>query len=167
MTRRTKQVLLKESDIVNKVIKFAVDDKVIGNWYKADKTELHQHGVDIILTGGKKNGERFIIECKGKSYAKTEKSRKAANSEGWLNALGQIITRMNVKKINKAKGTINGSYKYGLGLYWQSAKVVLRRIPKEAAQVLNLYIFSVNDSGKVKYFTPSMFGNEYPDEKFR
>lgn len=71
MTRRTKQVLLKESDIVNKVIKFAVDDKVIGNWHKADKTELHQHGVDIILTGGKKNGERFIIECKGKSYAKT------------------------------------------------------------------------------------------------
>lgn len=74
---------------------------------------------------------------------------------------------MNVKKINKAKGTINGSYKYGLGLYWQSAKVALRRISKEAAQVLNLYIFSVNDSGKVKYFTPSMFGNEYPDEKFR
>ena len=40
------------------------------------------------MTSGSKNSERFIVECKGKSYAK---SARSINKEGWLNALGQII----------------------------------------------------------------------------
>ena len=105
---------------------------------------------------------------KGKSYAK---SARSVNREGWLNALGQIITRMDVKRYSKAKdgsgiSSINRAYKYGLGLYWESAQVALRRIPKEAAEVLGLHIFSVNDNGDVKFFTPSMFGKDYPKEYF-
>ena len=62
---------------------------------------------------------------------------------------------------------INHAYKYGLGLYWESAQVALRRIPKEIAMVLCLHIFAVNDEGVVKYFTPSQFGKEYPVESFK
>lgn len=78
---------------------------------------------------------------------------------------------MNVKRysISKEDGKITGinyAYKYGLGLYWESAQVALRRIPKEIAEVLCLHIFSVNDDGEVKYFTPSKFGIAYTKEDF-
>lgn len=80
---------------------------------------------------------------------------------------------MNTKKLTKSKKDgktitgINRAYKYGLGLYWVSAQVALRRIPKEVAQVLNLHIFAINNKGEVKYFTPSQFGKpSYPDELF-
>lgn len=158
-----------EQFIVDKIIEFMIN-KENGNWHeeKVKKSELHQHGVDIKLVGGKRNSEYFYIECKGKSYAK---SAKSINREGWLNALGQIITRMDVKRysMSKTDGKISGinhAYKYGLGLYWESAQVALRRIPKEIAEVLCLHIFSVNDKGEVKYFTPSRFGKEYSNEEF-
>ena len=113
------------------------------------------------------NSQKFVIECKGKSYAK---SANSINKEGWLNALGQLVTRMNVKRYSVSKETgnirINHAYKYGLGLYWQSAQVALRRIPKNIATVLCLHIFSINDNGEVKYFTPSQFGVKYPDKLF-
>lgn len=158
-----------EEYVVEKIIEFMLN-KENGNWHeeKVEKSDLHKHGVDIKLVGGKRNSEYFYIECKGKSYAK---SAKSANKEGWLNALGQIVTRMDVKRysISKKDGKISGinhAYKYGLGLYWESAQVALRRIPKEVAEVLCLHIFSVNDDGKVKYFTPSKFGKKYDKEEF-
>lgn len=150
--------------------KIELNNQTNGNWHeeKVKKSELHQHGVDIKLVGGKRNSEYFYIECKGKSYAK---SAKSINREGWLNALGQIITRMDVKRysMSKTDGKISGinhAYKYGLGLYWESAQVALRRIPKEIAEVLCLHIFSVNDKGEVKYFTPRKFGKDYSNEEF-
>lgn len=160
---------LTEEVIVEKIIDFMIN-KTDGNWHeeKVKKSELHNHGVDIKLVGGKRNSEYFYIECKGKSYAKSERS---INREGWLNALGQLITRMKVKRYSISKnGTgisgINRAYKYGLGLYWESAQVALRRIPKEIAIVLNLHIFAVNDNKEVKYFTPSKFGKGYKKEDF-
>ena len=81
---------------------------------------------------------------------------------------------MNVKRFSVSRKDgktitgINRAYKYGLGLYWESAQVALRRIPKEAAEVLNLHIFAINDKGEVKYFTPGQFGKDsYPDELFK
>lgn len=160
---------LTEEVITSKIIDFMIN-KENGNWHedKVEKNDLHKHGVDIKLVGGKRNSEYFYIECKGKSYAK---SAKSVNRECWLNAVGQIITRMNVKRYTYTKDKkcisgINHAYKYGLGLYWQSAQVALRRIPKEVAEVLCLHVFSVDDNGDVKYFTPSMFGKEYKDEEF-
>ena len=75
--------------------------------------------------------------------------------------MGQIITRMDVKRysLSKEDGKISGinhAYKYGLGLYWES---------EEVAEILCLHIFSVNDNGEVKYFTPSKFGKEYKKEE--
>lgn len=158
-----------EQFVVDKIIEYMLN-KTDGNWHeeKVEKSELHKHGVDIKLVGGKRNSEYFYIECKGKSYSKSSKS---VNKEGWLNALGQIITRMDVKRysISKEDGKIsdiNRAYKYGLGLCWESAQVALRRIPKEIAKTLNLYIFSINEYGQVKYFTPNQFGTRYEKEDF-
>lgn len=149
---------ISEPYVVERIKDFLVN-KSRGNWHeeKTKTSKLHGHGADIILTGGSKNGERFIIECKGKSYSK---SANSANKEGWLNALGQIITRMNTKRVISSglrKGEPNRAYKYGLGLCEISAKVALRRIPKEIAKILNLYIFSCDDSGNITMFTPSQF----------
>ena len=158
-----------EDYIVEKVVEFLVNKKD-GNWHleKSKKSKLHGNGADIIMVGGSKNGERFIIECKGNSDAK---SANSINKEGWLNALGQLITRMNVNRFVKSKDsnnfyTINRAYKYGIGLYWKGAKVALRRIPKAIAQTLNLYIFALNDNGEIKQFTPSQFGKELSDKAF-
>lgn len=158
-----------ENYIVDRVISF-MENKENGNWHheKTVKADLHTHGVDIKLVGGKRNSEYFFIECKGRSYAK---SAKSVNKECWLNALGQIVTRINVKRYTLSKNDkkingINHAYKYGLGLYWESAQVALRRIPREIAEVLCLHIFAVNDNGVVKYFTPSKFGVSYTKEYF-
>lgn len=158
-----------ENYIVDRIIEY-MENKPNGSWHKEKtiKSDLHKHGVDIKLVGGLRNSEYFFIECKGKSYSK---SAKSVNKEGWLNALGQIITRMSVKRLTISKKTksisgINHAYKYGLGLYWESAQVALRRIPKEIATVLSLHIFSVNDNGEVKYFPPSSFGKKYKKETF-
>ena len=148
-----------ETLIVEKIKDFLLT-KQNGNWReeKSKISDLHGHGADIVMTGGSRNGERFIIECKGKSYAK---SANSINKEGWLNALGQIITRMNTSRTIKSgirKGEPNRAYKYGLGLCETAAKVALRRIPKEIAKTLNLYIFSCSDEGEIELFTPSRFG---------
>ncbi len=158
-----------EGYVIEKIVEF-MENKPDGNWHpeKTVKADLHKHGVDIKLVGGKRNSEYFFIECKGKSYAQ---SASSINKEIWLNALGQIVTRMDVSRfsISKSDGrisSINRAYKYGLGLYWETAQVALKRIPKEIATIMNLHIFAVNDKGEVKYFTPSKFGKKYPNEEF-
>jgi len=154
--------------VITELVKNFLLQKTDGNWHedKVREAGLHGHGADIVLVGGKRNSEYFYIECKGKSYAK---SAGSINKEGWLNALGQLITRMNTKRIiekGKYKGKVNRSYKYGMGLYWIGAKVALRRIPFEAAKVLNLYVFSVSDDGVVKQWSPRDFGKEHMDSEF-
>jgi len=157
---------LDEKEIVELIREFLLSKKR-GNWHddKGKIAGLHEQGVDIVMVGGKRKSEYFFIECKGKSYAKSEKS---INKEGWLNALGQLVTRMKTARVikkGKRKGEINRAYRYGLGLYWVSAQTALRRIPKEIAMTLNLHIFSVNDNREVKEFTPSTFGKKYNDNE--
>lgn len=159
---------LTEKVIVNCIREFLINKKD-GNWHeeKVRETGLHQHGADLILVGGNRNSERFIIECKGKSYAK---SASSVNKEGWLVALGQLITRMNTQRViqkGERRGDVNRAYKYGLGLYWIGAQVALRRIPREIAKVLNLYVFSVDDRGFVKQWTPRDFGKDHADYEFQ
>ena len=47
---------LTEEVIVDKIIDFMIN-KVDGNWHeeKVEKSDLHKHGVDIKLVGGKRN----------------------------------------------------------------------------------------------------------------
>lgn len=159
---------LSEQAVIEYVKTFLLN-KPDGNWHenKVRETLGHKHGPDLILIGGKRNSEYFTIECKGKSYAKAANS---INKEGWLNALGQLITRMNTERViqsGKNKGNINRAYKYGMGLYWVSAQVALRRIPRQIANTLNLYIFSVYDNGWVKQWSPKDFGKSYTEDDFK
>lgn len=141
---------LTEGLVQKKIVEFLSREPY--DWtYKPKISGLHQHGPDLTLIDNKNKhkARRFIIECKGKSYAK---SAKSINKEGWLNALGQLITRISVKP--------NYSYKYGLGLPQEGANVALRRIPWQVAKALNIYILSVDDRGKVKMFSPKDFKSE-------
>ena len=131
---------LTEPTIVKRVKDFLIN-KTDGNWHEdmVRESDLHGHGPDLVLVGGKRNSEYFIIECKGRSYAR---SADSINKEGWLNALGQLVTRMETERViqkGKTKGRINRAYKYGLGLYWVSAQVALRRIPPNIANTLMTY----------------------------
>lgn len=117
-------------------------------WQVVSEKDLHEKGCDLVLKDvfNKNEARRFLIECKGKSYAK---SAKSVNETVWLFALGQLVTRMRV--------IARHAYKYGLGLSEVSANKALRRIPWQAARHLCLYVFSVNDSGKVKEYSPKDF----------
>ena len=117
-------------------------------WQVVIEKDLHEKGCDLVLKDilNKYEARRFLIECKGKSYAK---SAKAVNETIWLFALGQLVTRMKV--------IARHAYKYGLGLPEISARKALRRIPWQAARHLCLYIFSIDDSGRVKEYSPKDF----------
>ena len=148
---------LTENEVKRLICQFLYKKKK-ANW-KQDKTieqDLHKPKCDLVFTGGSRNGERLFIECKGKSYAK---SARSINSEGWLNALGQIVTRIHICSDGKGDNNFQtvSSYRYGLGLCRQSAEVALRRIPNAAAKILNLRIYSVDDDGKVVEYTPRDF----------
>ncbi|MCL2570015.1 MAG: hypothetical protein FWE16_02300 [Firmicutes bacterium] len=160
---------LTETEVVKRVRDFLIA-KERGNWHEdlAREAGLRGRGADLILIGGNRKSEKFIIECKGKSEAPS--AARSSNKEGWIHALGQLVTRMNTPRTIQSganKGTTNHAYKYGLGLPWIAAKVALRRIPRQIAMTLCIHIFSVSDDGVVKQFTPSQVGQDYPDTAFQ
>jgi hypothetical protein len=97
--------------------------------------ELRDRGVDIKVRNNKFS-RYFIIETKGGSTI------RQGYEVAFIYSLGQIITRM------KAGGSTR--YYYGLGLPEISAKIAMRRVPWQVAKKLLLYIFSVNEAGKVR-----------------
>lgn len=102
--------------------------------------ETTEHGVDIRVRHN--NYSRyFLIETKGESKSK---SKCSIHDSGFVNSLGQIITRMK---------TGNARYYYALGLPEPSAEIALRRLPWQVAKKLLLYIFSVDAQGKVKQYS--------------
>ena len=129
-----------EKYIINRIVKHLAP-----KWKVISQKSLHSHGCDIILTDleNKQKARRFLIECKAKSYSK---SAKSVNETNFLFALGQIITRMNV--------IARHAYLYGLGLPEVIALKALKRIPWQAARNMCLYIFSIDDKGKVKVYSP-------------
>jgi len=126
----------------------AVKGYLSKQWSVVCEKGLHEKGCDLVLRDelNKNKARRFLIECKGKSYAK---HARAVNETQWLYGLGQVITRMTV--------IARHAYKYGLGLPEVSAKVALRRIPWQSARHLCLYIFSVDDNGIVTEYSPKDF----------
>lgn len=131
----------KEKFVVERIKKH-----LASRWKVKSETELHERGCDLILERKNNRGVRFLIECKGKSYAEFA---RAVNETVWLYALGQLTTRMKV--------IARHAFKYGLGLPEVSAKTALRRIPWQTARHLCLYIFSVDDKGSVKEYSPKDF----------
>ncbi len=104
------------------------------------KKETAEHGVDIKVRHNRYS-RYFFIETKGES---TSKSAKSVREVAFVYSLGQIITRM---KTGAAR------YYYGIGLPEVVARIARRRIPWQVAKKLLLYVFSVNNQGKVKQYS--------------
>ncbi len=117
----------------------------IEKWLKENdfpKPQVHKkekHGVDIKAKHATQ-GIYYLIEAKGEG-------KSPSVDEGNLkNALGQIVTRYEVK-----------SYKYAIGLPEDSAKKLKKKVPYLAAKALNLRILSVGPKGNVEEFPPKSF----------
>ncbi len=125
---------LKEQFVKESIINWLFRNKYGRNLRKG---ELRERGVDIRVTHNK-YARCFLVETKG------EGKSSQVNDNNFVNALGQIITRMNTSRSTR--------YRYGLGLPEKSAGVAKRRVPWQIAKKLLLSIFSVDKNGKVKCY---------------
>lgn len=104
---------------------------------------LREKGVDIKVRHNRYS-RYFLIECKGEGKSENKKSNNSHKEVAFVYSLGQIITRMDI--------TGKTRYYYGLGLPEGSAKIALRRLPWQIAKKLLLYVFSVDETGRVKKY---------------
>ena len=65
--------------VITQYVKEYLIHKTNGNWHadKVKQSDGYSHGANLILVGGKRNSEYFIIECKGKSYVYVQKRKLA------------------------------------------------------------------------------------------
>ena len=141
--RYSKEIKKMDEEFVKDSIIMWLSSKGFGRNLKFSR--LYEKGVDIKVKNNKSH-QYFLIETKGQG--KTNQ----INYSYFLNSLGQIITRMSVKKTTV--------YKYGLGLPYTIAKIALRRIPWQVAKNLNLYILSVNESRNVTEYSWKQLKNQ-------
>jgi hypothetical protein len=132
---------MKSIIISEKFVRRAVRDWLFRNGWGRNyiEKETHEQGVDIKVCHNRYS-RYYFIETKGESSAKSAKSVKET---AFVYSLGQIITRMNVA---------SARYYYGLGLPVSSSAIAIRRIPWQVAKKLLLYIFSVDNSGRVRRY---------------
>ena len=114
-------------------------------WSKSlQSAELWEQGVDIKVRNNK-FARYWLIEAKGDPSIKV-KSPSGSMSSSFNSAVGQIITRMHR---NGQRGYKYG-YKYGVAFPVSFRKMVLRKIPFDVMDKLNLYLFFVDRSGIVE-----------------
>jgi len=114
-------------------------------WSKSlQKAELWEQGVDIKVRNNKFS-RYWLIEAKGDPSI-TVKSPAGSMSSSFNSAVGQIITRMHR---NGARGYKYG-YKYGIAFPMSFKKMVMRKIPFDVMDKLNLYLFFVDGIGNVE-----------------
>lgn len=125
---------MNEDFVKNSIIKYLSAN----GWGYFQFGGLHDHGVDIKCRNHKYS-RYFLIETKGQGKT------KQMDENYFVYSLGQIITRMNC-------GGNTRNY-YALGLPDSVAKKAIKRIPWQVAKKLLLYIFSVNEKGKVELYS--------------
>jgi hypothetical protein len=108
--------------------------------------ELKETGVDIKVRNDKFS-RYWLIEVKGDPSEKV-KSPSGSRSSSFNSALGQIITRMHT---NRKRGYKYG-YKYGIGFPLSFKNMVLKKLPHDVCDKLNLYIFLVHPNGEVEEY---------------
>ena len=134
-------MLLTEEFVQKNIIGYLTQN----GWSKSLKSKtLKEHGVDIKVKNDKV-ARYFLIEVKGDAgpNAKFPSSHREVN---FNLALGQIITRM------KTGGTraYKYRYKYGVGYPKSFRDLIVRRLPYDVCDKLNLYIFFVDEEGIVE-----------------
>lgn len=133
-----------ESFIQKAVIKYL--DR--NNAYGRSKTTKRswEHGVDIKVRHNKYS-RYWLVEVKGGSNAK---SASSVDTNNFVFALGQILTRIQSITPPVAK---KGSRKYGVAYPDYFVKFLeRRRLHWNLCKSLNLYIFLVNEKGKVEEY---------------
>ncbi len=117
----------------------------INGWSKSlQSAELWEQGVDVKVRNNKFS-RYWLIEAKGDPSIKV-KSPSGSMSSSFDSAVGQIITRMHR---NGQRGYKYG-YKYGVVFPASFKKMVLRKIPFDVMDKLNLYLFFVDRTGGVE-----------------
>lgn len=100
-----------------------------------------EHGVDISVRH-RNYPVYYFVETKGAPDPKKVKHPRSRIEVSFLQALGQIVTRIKTK----------AHHKYAIGFPESFSNTVLRRIPWLACKKLNLNILLVNKSGKVTFY---------------
>jgi len=135
--------LLSEGFVQDKIIQYLNTN----GWSKNLKSKtLKEHGVDIKVRNNK-FARYWLIEVKGDA-SPTAKYPKSHREVNFNLAIGQIVTRM---WTTRKRGYKYG-YKYGVGYPASFKDTVLRRLPYDVCDKLNLYIFFVNENGVVELF---------------
>jgi hypothetical protein len=117
----------------------------LNGWSKSLKSaELWEQGVDIRVRNNKFS-RYWLIEAKGDPSI-TVKSPSGSQSSSFNSAIGQIITRMHSKGIRGYKYR----YKYGIAFPCSFKKKVLKNLPHDVMDKLNLYVFFVDGFGNVE-----------------
>jgi hypothetical protein len=138
----TKQrTILTEDFVQNAVVKYLAKN----GWGKSLKSaNLWEQGVDIRVRNNKFT-RYWLIEVKGDPSNKV-KSPAGSRSSSFNSAVGQIITRMHTKR----KRAYKYGYKYGIAFPKSFRKMVIKKMPYDVLDKLNLYIFFVDKSGGVE-----------------
>lgn len=105
---------------------------------------LRDKGVDIKVRHNK-YPRYFLVEVKGEGNAKVPSAQREVN---FNYALGQIVTRMKTE----GKRGYKYRYKYGLGFPTSFKKLVLRRLPYDICDKLNLHLFFVDAKGQLDFY---------------
>ena len=106
--------------------------------------ELWEHGVDIKVRNNK-FARYWLIEAKGDPSAKV-KNPSGSRSSSFNSALGQIITRMH----RNGKRSYKYGYKYGIAFPASFRRMVIKKIPFDVMDKLNLYVFFVDSKSNVE-----------------
>jgi len=102
-----------------------------------------EHGVDIKVRHNK-YARYWLIEVKGISIS--AKSPYSSLESSFYHALGQIISRMWTKR----KRGYKYGYKYGVGYPYTFRNKVIKNLPHDVCDKLNLYVFLVDEKHKVE-----------------
>ena len=129
---------LSEASVQKHVVKWLTSN----GWGRIDYKEPGEHGVDI-KARNVKYGRFFFIECKGDPDPAEVKHPQANRDVKFMNALGQIVTRM---------GTDAGYY-YGIAVPRSFESLVYGRVPWRVCRKLSLRFLLVEDDGTVKQLT--------------
>jgi hypothetical protein len=133
--------LLTEDFVQDRIIEFLTAN----GWSKSLKSKtLKEHGVDIKVRNDKVS-RYWLIEYKGDA-SPTAKYPRSHREVNFNLALGQIITRMQTTGARAYKYR----YKYGVGYPVSFKGLIVRRLPFDVCDKLNLYIFFVDGEGAVE-----------------
>lgn len=139
MKEKTK--IITEDFVQKSLIKYLKDK----GWNTSLKhAELWEHGVDIKVRNNRFS-RYWLIEVKG-DPSSSVKSPGGSRSSSFNSALGQIITRMH----RNGKRVYKYGYKYGIAFPNSFRNMILKKLPFDVMDKLNLYLFFVNHKGEVE-----------------